>query len=224
MMTHLEIENLASEYLEGGLGQLQQAQVKEHLAACASCRELVEGIRSVIQTCQAAEDVIPPPWLVLKIRRATLGEKQPSLFERLSALPRLFRQPRFVYGIAMMVFSASLIVNASGLSLRNLSLEDLSPVTWYNQVNRTGHLFYAHAEKFYYDLRIVYEIESRFRNTQVGLDRQQAQPGKPKPAPGSTANVTGVQPINLAFEKLETFQSGIRESQGVQANEMRQPS
>jgi anti-sigma factor RsiW len=191
-MTHLEIENLASEYLEGGLDPLRQAQVKEHLADCASCREVAEGIRSVIQTCQAAEDMLPPPWLVVKIRRATLGEKRPGLLERLSSLPRLFRQPRFVYGMAMVVFSASLIVNTSGLSLRNLSLEDLSPVAWYNQVNRAGHLFYAHAEKFYYDLRIVYEIESRFRNAQAELDGQQVQPEKSKPVSGSPASVTGV--------------------------------
>jgi hypothetical protein len=220
-MTHLEIENLASEYLEGSLGEVRQAQVKEHLAACALCREVVEEVRSAIQACQSAEEVLPPPWLTAKIRRATLGEKRPSLLKQLSAVPQLFRQPRFVYGMAMVVFSVSLIVNASGLSLRNLSFEDLNPATWYSQATRTGHLFYARAEKFYYDLRIVYEIESRFRDAQVESGHQEVQPGEPPAAPGPSTSTTGAQNQKLAFENLKAFKSGVGESQGAQVNEMR---
>ena len=207
-MTHLEIENLASDYLEGGLDQVRQAQVEEHLEACASCRELVEDVRSAIQTCHAAEEVLPPPWLIANILRATLGEKPPSLLEQLGALTGLFRQPRFAYGVAMAVLSISVIVNASGVKLQKLSFEDLNPATWYNQVNRAGHLFYAHAEKFYYDLRIVYEIESRFRDAQVYRGHEQAPPEKPKTAPGSPASTSGVQHMKLAFEKLNAPRTG----------------
>jgi Putative zinc-finger len=206
-MTHLEVENLASDFLEEALDAVRKAQVEEHLAACAPCREVVEEVRSAIQMCHAAEEVLPPPWLIPRIRRATLGEKRPSLFEQIAALQRMFRQPRFVYGIAMVVFSISVVVNASGLRLRNLSLEDLSPATWYNQANRAGHLIYAHAEKFYYDLRIVYEIESRFRDVRTEQDLPQAQPEKPKTAPERPASTTGAQHVTLAYEKLSAAES-----------------
>jgi len=207
-MTHLEIENLASEYLEGSLDAARQAQVEAHLKTCAPCREVIEEIRSAIQACQAAEEVLPPPWLISKIRRATLGEKPPSLLDQLTALPRLFRQPRFAYGVAMVVFSLSLIINASGLRLRNLSFDDLNPATWYSQVNRAGHLFYAHAEKFYYDLRIIYEIESRFRDAQAERVGGQAQPGKSETAPGAPTSTSGVQHMKLAYERVNAREAG----------------
>ena len=121
----------------------------------------------------------------------------------------------------MVVFSVSVVANASGLRLRNLSMADLNPATWYSQVNRAGNLFYAHAEKFYYDLRIVYEIESRFRDAQVEPDHQQEEPGKSKVVPGSPASTTGVRHMKLAFERPNALESGIRESRGAQAYEMR---
>ena len=63
----------------------------------------------------------------------------------------------------MAVFSFSIIVNAAGINLRHMTVEDLNPRTWFFRANRAGHLYYARAEKFYYDLRVVYEIESRLR-------------------------------------------------------------
>jgi Putative zinc-finger len=207
-MTHLEIENLASEYLEGSLEAARQAQVEAHLDACAPCREVVGEIRSAIQACQAAEEVIPPPWLIPKIRRATLGEKPPGWLERLSAVPRLLRQPRFAYGVAMVVFSLSLIANASGIRLRSLSFDDLNPATWYSQANRAGHLFYAHAEKFYYDLRIIYEIESRFRDAEAERGGEQAQPGNPEAAPGPSTSTSGMQHMKLASVRLNPREAG----------------
>ncbi len=206
-MTHLEIENLASEYLEGSLAPARQAQVDEHLAACAACRELMEDMRSAIQACHEAAEVPAPPWLVARIRHATLGEKPPSWLDQLRALPRLFRQPRLVYGIATAVFSVSIIANAAGLRFQNLTMSDLNPATWYNQVNRAGHLFYAHAEKFYYDLRIVYEIESRFRDAQVQNGGQENQPGRTKTSPASPASTSRGRHMKLAFEN--TGHSGI---------------
>ena len=48
------------------------------------------------------------------------------------------------------------------------------------RANRQGHLLAARAEKFYYDLRVVYEIESRFR--QLGGQPQMQEEEAPKSA------------------------------------------
>ena len=80
----------------------------------------------------------------------------------------------------MTVFAFSVIVNAAGLNLRDLRVQDLNPRTWYSRANRSGHLMYAHAEKFYYDLRMVYLIESRFRELRSQPEDQQE--GAPAPA------------------------------------------
>jgi hypothetical protein len=179
-MTHLEIENLASDYLEGLLEPSQQATVEAHLTQCVACREMLEDLSKVLEMCRAAEDVEPKPWLVSKIMLATIGERKPGWRERITAYLRPVLQPRVAYPIAMTVFTFSIIVNAAGLNLRSLRFEDLNPRTWVGRANRQGHLMAARAEKFYYDLRVVYEIESRFR--QLGGQPQGQEEEAPKPA------------------------------------------
>ncbi len=179
-MTHLEIENLASDYLEGLLAPDEHAEVDAHLTDCAACRELLDEVSHVLEMCRAAEDVEPRPWLVSKIMLATVGERKPTWRDRITEYFRPVLQPRVAYPIAMTVFTFSIIVNAAGLNLRNLRFEDLNPRTWADRANRQGHLIAARAEKYYYDLRVVYEIESRFR--QLGVQPQMKEEESPKPA------------------------------------------
>ncbi|HET7100063.1 MAG TPA: zf-HC2 domain-containing protein [Terriglobia bacterium] len=191
MITHLELENLASDYLEGQLSQARRAEVEKHLAGCAACREVVADVRLVMEMCQSAEEVMAPPWLVARIRFATMGEGRTGITEQVNALLHAIWHPRFAYGVAMTVFSLSLIINISGINLRRLNTHDLNPATWVYRANRAGHLLYARAERFYDDLRIVYEIESRFHNARSENDDQEKQTSKPSPPPGrpaSTAN------------------------------------
>ena len=183
-MTHLELEHLASDYLERQLDTVQRAQVESHLAACTECRELMDGVRRAFELCHAAEDLEPAPWLVSRILRATVGERKPTLAQRLAAAFRPVLQPRVAYGVAMTVFSLTLILNVTGVNLKNVKPRDLNPRTWLYQANRNGHLLVGRVEKYYYDLKVVYEIESRLR-------RLRAQPGEeaprpPAPAGGST--------------------------------------
>ena len=213
MITHLELENLASDYLEGQLDQAHRAEVEEHLAICPPCREILADVRLAIQSCRSAEEMMPPPWLLSRIRLATTGERRTGVVERVAALLRNIRQPRVAYAVAMTVFSVSLIVNVAGLSLRNLNMADLNPATWVYRANRAGHLFYARAEKFYDDLRIVYEIESRFRNAQSETD-QQNQARKPGPSqiqPSSTTGSGGEQmaSIPLSAGRYAQFNPGV---------------
>jgi len=186
-MTHLELENHASDYLEGQLEAVQRVAVEAHLRDCGACRELVGGLRRVMELCRAAENLEPAPWLVPKILRATVGERKPTFRERVSAFFRPTAQPRLAYAVAMAIFSLSVIINAAGLNLRNVTVADLNPRNWFYQANRSGHLLYARAEKFYYDLRVVYEIESRFRQlrSEPSEPKQEAPRQEPAPA-GST--------------------------------------
>jgi len=220
-MTHLELENLASEYLEGRLDAAHSAQVEEHLARCGPCREILSDVRHAMQVCQSAEEVTPPPWLVAKIRLATVGEERVGFFDEVGEFFRNFRQPRFAYAVAMTVFSLSLIANVAGLRIRSLSLQDLNPTTWAYRANRAGHLLYARVEKFYDDLRIVYEIESRFRNVQsqpAEHEKETTKPNSPSGRPASTADPgTG----ELAYTIVSGTELHTQTVQGVQPHEMR---
>jgi anti-sigma factor RsiW len=186
-MTHLEVENLASDYLEGLLEPFQRTAVEAHLTECAPCRELLGDVRRALELCQGAEELEPTPWLISKILLATIGQRQPTWRERLAAYLRPVLQPRVAYPIAMTVFTFSVIVNAAGLNLRQLRFEDLNPRTWVDRASRQGHLVYARAEKFYFDLRVVYEIESRFNQLNAQPPAPEEEPPKPAaPAGGSS--------------------------------------
>ncbi|MFZ0962724.1 MAG: zf-HC2 domain-containing protein [Terriglobia bacterium] len=202
-MTHLEIENLASDYLEGLLDSSLKAAVEAHLTGCAACRELMGDVRRALELCRAAEDVEPQPWLVSKIVLATIGERQPPWWQQIAAYFRPLLQPRVAYPIAMTVFTFSIIVNAAGLNLRSLRFEDLNPRTWVGRANRQGHLMYARAEKFYYDLRVVYEIESRFQKLR-GQPKVQEEEA-PKPAAPGGGSSQGTPPDNTMASRGGTW-------------------
>jgi len=189
-MTHLELENLASEYLEGQLDAVCRVEVEAHLKECAPCRELIADVRHALELCQSAEELEPAPWLISKIMLGTVGERKPTFFEQLAAFFRPQARMRLAYGIAMTVFSLSIIANAAGINLRHLTLQDLSPRTWVYQANRTGHLMVARAEKFYYDLRVVYEIESRLRQFRQGSGQGTGREERQTPKTDSPGNGT----------------------------------
>ena len=194
-MTHLELENLASDYLEGLLEPARRAAVETHLAGCAECRELIGDVRRAMELCQTAEELEPAPWLVSKIVRATVGERKPTFAQQVAAFFRPSAQPRVAYVVAMAIFSFSIIVNAAGINLRNLRVADLNPYTWARRANSAGHLLYARAEKFYYDLRVVYEIESRFRQLKSQPDQSPSPaPRQEAPTGGSTDGKTLARP------------------------------
>ena len=205
-MTHLELENLSSEYLEGQLDAVRRVEVEAHLKECAPCRELIADVRHALALCQSAEELEPAPWLISKIMLATVGEKKPSLMERLAAFFRPQDRMRLAYGIAMTVFSISIIANAAGINLRHLTLQDLSPRNWIYQANRTGHLMIARAERYYYDLRVVYEIESRLRQfrraTGEGGKQQQETPKTDSPGGGTSDSKAPEIPMLAKVQRL----------------------
>ena len=200
-MTHLELENLTSEYLEGQLNAARRVQVEAHLADCSACRELMADLRHTLEICRSAEELEPAPWLISKIMLATVGERKPTFREKIAAFFRPSVQPRVAYAVAMAIFSFSIIVNAAGLNLRNLTLQDLNPRTWMYEARRTSHLLYARAEKYYYDLRVVYEIESRFRQLRNQTDDQEQQaPQRQTPPPGGSTD--GARPATTTLASM----------------------
>lgn len=197
-MTHLEFENLASDYLEGLLEAPQKTAVETHLAGCTACRELLKDLSRVMELCRAADDLEPKPWLISKIMQATVGERKPTWGERIAEFFRPGLQPRVAYPIAMTVFTFSIIVNAAGLNLRSLQWGDLNPRTWVNRATRQGHLMEARAEKFYYDLRVVYEIESRFRQFSRQSPVEEKETPKPAEPDGGSSRGTPSEPTTAS--------------------------
>jgi hypothetical protein len=201
-MTHLDVENLTSDYLEGLLEPELKRDVEAHLGLCSSCREMLDDARRAMELCQAAPQLEPAPWLVSRIMLATVGERKPSFKERMLFLFRPLIQPRLAYSVAMVVFSFSIIVNSAGINLRQVSLRDLDPSTWYPRANRAANLYLARLEKFIYDVRVVYEVESRLRQLRSHEGEEQATP-KEEPPGGGSSNT-----LPLALPSLAANQAG----------------
>jgi hypothetical protein len=124
-----------------------------------------------------------------------------------------------VYTFAMAIFSLSMLVNVAGINLRHFDLQDLNPRVWVYQANRSGHLLYARAEKFYYDLRVVYEIESRIRQLRAPAEEPAKESPKPESPGGGTSDRGQPSAPHLAFvqspiaEPLANARIGRRSSQ-----------
>ncbi|MGH9398489.1 MAG: anti-sigma factor family protein [Terriglobia bacterium] len=199
-MTHLELASLMTDYVEGALDAARARHVDAHLEACLECRAMLEDVRFAMMACGDAADLEPPPWLLPRIVRATTGERKPGLRERLVAWARPAFRPQIAYSLSMAVFSLSFILYAAKVNLRGMSLRDVNPATWAYRVNRRGHMLMARAEKYYYDIRFVYEVQSILQDI-----RQQpsVQPGTPKnlKAPGSASTDESPEaPGELAME------------------------
>ena len=114
-------------------------------------------------------------------------------------------QPRFAYGVAMAVFSFSIIINAAGVDLRHMTVEDLNPRTWFFRGNRAGHLLVARVEKFYYDLRVVIEIESRLRQLRSHPEEEPQEAPKQEPPAGGSTNSTPLTMPALATNQARVM-------------------
>jgi hypothetical protein len=93
----------------------------------------------------------------------------------------------------------------------------LNPRTWFFRANRAGHLLYARAEKFYYDLRVVYEIESRLRQLRSHPEQEQEAPKQEPPAGGSTNSAPLTMPA-LAINQVRV--ADVAERAAILRNEI----
>lgn len=155
-----QTEDRLLDALEGGLGAAAKAEMDAHLAVCTDCAGLVASVRLTVGRLRRLEAVEPEPWLVTKILEATTAPK-PATRRRFAWLGQVW-QPRFALGVVAVLVTISIVMRtASGGS--PASLAAMNPVQVYRQIDRRAHLVYAHGVKFFSDLRVVYEIQSRFQ-------------------------------------------------------------
>ena len=94
-------------------------------------------------------------------------------------------QTRFAMTAAMAFFSVALTLNLTGVRLSELHASDLRPAS----MRRGLYEAQAHLVRYYANLRVVYELESRVRDLQRSNEGDAApvspQQAEPKPAPAA---------------------------------------
>ena len=104
---------------------------------------------------------------------------------------RRFAEPRLMMTAAMAFFSIALTLNLTGVKLSNIHLADLKPSALRSLVQRRLTMASTPIIRYYDNLRLVYEVQSRVRelrrNTQDNNSQpQQKQSGQQPGGPGES--------------------------------------
>jgi hypothetical protein len=178
-----------AEAAEGTLAEPLQAGFQAHVPGCPHCGPLFTEAQAGWRLLRALEEVDPPRHLVHNILLATSGveKAQPQhqapgwasrLWEPLAPVWATVRQPRFAMSFGMAFFSVTLVLNLVGVKLTDLRLSDLTPHALRYNAGRALDETTARATKYYENLRLVYEFQTRLRDL-----KNAAQPEAEPPAP-----------------------------------------
>jgi len=199
-----EVEALLSDALDGALHGPTLAAFEAHQQACPSCRGIVEEARAGMNLLRALEEAEPPRHLVHNILAQTIGalpsDHEPvkprgegwreKLKGRLAPIFVGVATPRFAMSFGMAFFSITLLLGIAGFHFADVRHWDLSA----NGVRRAYYSTEARVMRYYENMRLVYEIESRVRDlrqaatpdkTPDNVQQQQQQEPEPEAPPAN---------------------------------------
>ncbi len=162
-MQCIEFDALLSDALEGTLKGPKLGDFQSHAQVCEVCGPMFADSQAGQAWLAKLEDIEPPAELVRNIMVATTGLR-PSWWERFQAsfltpMVNLARQPRFAMSFGMAFFSLSVTLSIAGVRISDLKHVDLRP----SAIKRTYYQTTAKVVKYYENIRVVYEVESRVR-------------------------------------------------------------
>jgi putative zinc finger protein len=189
-----EFEALLAEAVEGTLGEPQKGSFQAHVAACPHCGPLFTEAQAGLRGLKALLEVEPPRNLVHNILAATSGREERHAPEQPGWARRLWqplapilgpvwatvRQPRFAMSFGMAFFSVTLILNLVGVKLSDLRVGDLRPSALRYNAERALDETTARATKYYENIRLVYEFQTRMRDLRNAAEPA-PQPSSPAP-------------------------------------------
>jgi hypothetical protein len=191
-----EFEALLWDALDQKLSGSLLETFHSHARACSHCGPMFAEIQAGQHWLKSLTEVEPPANLVNNILTATSGldsyrlaatapvRYQPGLVERLHEWVDMFvapvwgtvRQPRFAMSFGMAFFSLSVALSVFGVKPKDLKQVDLSR----NGLIRTYYGTQGRVVKYYENIRLVYEIESRVREFKKVTAPEPAEPEKEK--------------------------------------------
>lgn len=189
-------ELLLTESLDGLLPAGQRAAFDAHASGCAVCAELLEQAR---QGREWLRFLGPEPEVPAGMVERIVGKTSGAVVAghplvagggagpatpHVLGLPvrRVMWDSRMLMTAAMAFFSIALTLNLAGVRLTNLRLSDLTPASM--EMNLTRQFYDAKGSlvRYYDNLRLVYEVESRMRDLRRSEQMRQAAP-EPRSVP-----------------------------------------
>jgi hypothetical protein len=193
-MQHNEFEQLLSDALDGTLTGTQLDRFQAHAQTCKVCGPLLAEAEAGRNWLKGLTEVEPPVSLVTNILASTTGvdtqrlrttvrTPQPhiSWLERVQAsvsgylepIWATVRQPRFAMSFGMAFFALSVGLTVAGVKIDDVRQISLKP----SAIRHTYYNTQARVVRYYENVRIVYEVESRVREI-----KRNVAPAEPAPA------------------------------------------
>jgi hypothetical protein len=169
-MTCGELDILLCDYLDGVLSPEEARSVEAHLEGCPVCAEMARDARRAMAFMERAAEIEPPPQLMTRILNETASGRHGrigspggmrSWFAKSLAW---VLEPRLVMGMALTIFSFSMMARCSGISPRQLRPGDMDPKKIWASLDDRAHRGWERSVKFYENIKVVYEIQSRLRD------------------------------------------------------------
>jgi hypothetical protein len=189
-----EWENLLADALDGTLTPADQAAFTRHQNECALCAQMLKQTEQgrAWMKYLAVEPEVPAD-LLQKILARTSGGTEPGVAAPALALParpawhrvalpaiRQVMEPRLMMTAAMAFFSIALTLNLVGIKVTELRAADFQPSRLRANLTRQFYSTNEQVTKYYENLRLVYEMESRVR------ELRRTTESEPAPAPRET--------------------------------------
>ena len=189
-MQCMEFEALLSEALDANLHGTVLAAFEAHQRTCPACAALYEQAAAGMHWLKGLEDIDPPKNLVHNILAQTIGSVPETStqaapagegwLERLKgSLSPIFAPvmtPRFAMSFGMAFFSITMLANIAGFHASDLKHLDLSP----KGLQKTYYATEARVVRYYENIRLVYEIESRVRDLRRAATPEKQEENAPK--------------------------------------------
>ncbi len=189
-----EFDSLVSDALDGVLTGAQLDTFHAHARTCSACGPLLADVTAGRNWLKDLTEAEPPVSLVTNILASTTGVDTQRLRVNVSASqPRVswlervqawasaavqpvwgaIRQPRFAMSFGMAFFSLSVGLSVLGVKPADLRQVSLRPAA----LRHTYYNTQARVVRYYENIRLVYEVESRVRE----LKRNVAPAAEPAP-------------------------------------------
>jgi hypothetical protein len=223
-----QFEALLSEAMDGQLSGPRKLSFEAHGRICSNCGPLLADALVGQQLLKSLEEVEPPVHLFHNIlasttgiasarvrsttpeRRATGGRLRQWWDSFVTPTATFVRQPRFVMSFGMIFFSFSLALSAAGVKPSDMSSISLKP----SALKRTYYTTQGRVVKFYENIRLVYEIESRVREFKKTTTPAEPGPAKPTQNRKNNSNTSGQpdnkQERNYSREENQPVLAGLR--------------
>lgn len=149
-----QCEERMSDYLEDALGITERSPMESHFETCASCAELLAGMRDVMAWGREFPVYDVPAWLPSRILANTPRVVRETWWDTVTSVGRWLLEPRTAVGLLTAVLMIGWLGSAAGIS----NVGDIMTIA--ENPAGTCYTVYDEAVRAFYRAPLVTEIRS----------------------------------------------------------------